>query len=194
MLDTIWRILHVHHCSVIWCHIGLYELMFYCLSIMVLWIFCQFVGYQRWPGDQPCQKRGSVMAVPSDDPTPEYSPPSLFTTPHIPPPSAHIWVSVDSSCPHFHPNFSCNDNTPNNSPNPSTLHCSITVFRRMGLGAEMVGGRGGGSGRMVEWVELKGEGGREKGEEGEEKDKGEERLLFTAMKGCRWRDRHSSSG
>lgn len=29
---------------------------------------------------------------------------------------------------------------------------------------------------------MKGEGG---GERGEEKDKGEERLLFTAMKGCR---------
>lgn len=55
------------------------------------------------------------------------------------PQSACKRVSVDSSCPHFHPNFFCNDNTPNNSPNPSTPHCSITVFRKMGLGAETAG-------------------------------------------------------
>lgn len=86
--------------------------------------------------------------------------PSLYTyRPHSPI-ICRIWVWVHSSCPHFHPNFSCNDNTPNNSPNPSMLCCSITVFRRMGLGAEMAEGRGGGRGRMVEWVELKGEGGK----------------------------------
>lgn len=80
-------------------------------------------------------------------------------SPHSPP-SARIWVSVDSSCPYFHPNFSCNENIPNNSPNPSTPRCSITVFRRMGLGAEMAGGEGAVGGW---WNELRwrGEGGRE---------------------------------
>lgn len=51
-------------------------------------------------------------------------------------------VSVDSSSPHFHPNFSSNENILNNGPNPSTPRCSITVFRRMGLGADMVGWEG----------------------------------------------------
>ncbi len=154
---------------------------------MVLWIFCQFVRYQQWPGGRPCQNRVQWRQFPQPTPPLNTHPPPLSPTPHIPQPSARISVSVDSSCPHFHPNFSCNENIPNNSPNPSMPRCSITVFRRMGLGAEMAGG---GSGRMVEWVEMKGWGGKRR----EEKDKGEERLLFTAMKGCRWRDRHSSSG
>lgn len=118
------------------------------------------------------------------------TPPSLSPAPHIPQPSARIRVSVDSSCPHFHPNFSWNENIPNNSPNPSMPRCSITVFRRMGLGADMAGGEGRGQWEDggMSWAE--GWGGKWR----EEKDKGEERLLFTAMKGCRWRDRHSSSG
>lgn len=48
---------------------------------------------------------------------------------------------------HSHPNF------PNNGPNPSMQHCSITVFSRMGLAADMMAekGRGAVGGR---WNEL----------------------------------------
>lgn len=109
---------------------------------MVLWISCQLVGYQQWPGDQPCQNWGPVMAVPSANPAFEYASPSFSPYTSNPQPSAHILVSLDSGCLYFHPNFSCNDNTPNNSPNPSMPRCSITVFRRMGLRAEMDGGEG----------------------------------------------------
>lgn len=152
--------------------------------------FLSVCGYQQWPEDRPCQNRGPVTAAPSADPASEYSHPSLSPTSHIPQPSARIWVSVDSSCPHFHPNFYYDENIPNNSPNPSTRGCSITVFRRTGLGADMVGEERRGQWEDVGMSWAEGWGGKRR----EKKDKGEERLLFTAMKGCRWRDRHSSSG
>lgn len=156
---------------------------------MVLWIFCQFVGYQQWPGDRPCQNRGPVTTLPSADPISEYSPPSLPPTPHIPI-CSHMSVTR-FQLPTLSPKFLLQwEYIPNNSPNPSTPRCSITVFRRMGLGAEMAGGEETGQWEDggMSWAE--GWGGKRR----EEKDKGEERLLFTAMKGCRWRDRHSSSG
>lgn len=120
----------------------------------------------------------------------KYSTRSL--TPYTPHFSNHLLTYkmwVDSSYLHFHPNFSCNKNIPNNSPNPSMPRCSITVFRRMGLGADIAGGRGqwedGGMSWAEGWVGGRGEG----------KDKGEEGMLWKSHeKGCRWRDRHSSSG
>lgn len=65
----------------------------------------------------------------------------------IPPVSLNICVDWRAGRPHSHPNF------PNNGPNPSMQHCSITVFSRMGLAADMAAekGRGAVGGR---WNEL----------------------------------------
>lgn len=86
-------------------------------------------------------EQGSGDGTSLSRPACKYSAHSFPPTPYI---SLTICskVSVDFSRPHFHPNFSCNNNIPNNNPNPSMPCCSITVFRRMGLGADMAGREG----------------------------------------------------
>lgn len=73
--------------------------------------------------------------------------------------SAHIQASVYCSCPHFLSKFSSNKNIPNNSPNPSMQDCSITVFRRMGLGTDTARGEGavGGWWNELSWRVVGGE-------------------------------------
>lgn len=109
--------------------VGAHVLLFKCYGFMDFLSACWISAVTRSP---TLSEQGSGDSSSLCGPACKYS----SSPPHV---SLNICVDSSAGRPHSHLNF------PNSGPNPSVQHCSITVFSRMGLAADMAAEKGSGA-------------------------------------------------